>query len=63
MDKNIFNLNGKVALITGGAGLLAVEFAIVLSEYGAKVILADLDIDECIARLKVYIIKIYTLLN
>jgi len=47
MDKNIFDLNGKVALITGGAGLLAVEFAIVLSEYGAKVILADLDLDEC----------------
>ena len=52
MDKNIFNLNGKVALITGGAGLLAVEFAIVLSEYGAKVILADLDIDECNSKVK-----------
>ena len=47
MNKNIFNLDGKVALITGGAGLLAVEFAIALSDYGAKVILADLDKESC----------------
>ena len=52
MDKNIFNLDGKVALITGGAGLLANEFAIALSDHGAKVILADLDFDACESKVK-----------
>jgi NAD(P)-dependent dehydrogenase (short-subunit alcohol dehydrogenase family) len=38
-----FNLSGKVALITGGAGLLGVQHAHALAEIGAKVVLADVD--------------------
>lgn len=48
MESNLFNLSGKVALITGGAGLLATEHAIALSCYGAKIILADFNKEKCI---------------
>jgi len=44
--KNIFDLSGKVALITGGAGLLGIRFSEVLSSYGAKVVLTDSDFDR-----------------
>lgn len=37
-----FNLNGKTALITGGAGLLGMEHAEALLACGATVVLADL---------------------
>jgi len=36
-----FNLNGKTALITGGAGLLGIEHAFALLESGSKIILSD----------------------
>jgi len=39
--KNLFNLTGKVALITGGGGLLGPKHAEAIVEYGGKVILAD----------------------
>lgn len=45
--KNIFDISNKVALITGGAGLLGIQFAKVLAEYGATVILSDFSLDEC----------------
>jgi len=45
--KEIFNIDGKVAIITGGAGLLGERFAKVLADFGAYVFLADLDIDKC----------------
>ena len=47
MENPIFDLTNKVALITGGAGLLASEHAIALSQQGAKVILSDFNIELC----------------
>lgn len=44
---DIFDLTDKVAIVTGGAGLLAAEHAKALCLYGAKVILADLNEDKC----------------
>lgn len=48
MSKDIFDLTGKVALITGGAGLLGPQMASALVEKGAKVFLADLSEDKCL---------------
>tara|TARA_R110000796_G_scaffold123761_4_gene238196 strand:- start:15971 stop:16771 length:801 start_codon:yes stop_codon:yes gene_type:complete len=44
--KNLFDLTGKVALITGGGGLLGPKHAEAIIEYGGKVILADWHIDR-----------------
>ncbi len=44
---NLFDLTDRVAIVTGGAGLLASEHAIALNAYGAKVILADFNIEKC----------------
>jgi 2-deoxy-D-gluconate 3-dehydrogenase len=41
----LFNLHGKVALVTGGAGLLGAEFCHTLAEAGAAVVVADIDGD------------------
>ena len=41
MMKNLFDLTDKVALITGGGGLLGPKHAEAIIEYGGKVILAD----------------------
>ena len=45
MSDTLFNLDGKTALITGGAGLLAREHAIALASHGARVVLSDLSIE------------------
>jgi NAD(P)-dependent dehydrogenase (short-subunit alcohol dehydrogenase family) len=44
-DKRLkqFDLSGKAALVTGGAGLLGVEHGAALAECGAHVVLADID--------------------
>ena len=47
MGNNLFDLTDKIAIITGGAGLLASEHAIALAEQGAKVILADFNEEKC----------------
>ena len=48
MEKNnLFDLSGKVALISGGAGLLATEHALALLEFGATIILADINAGTC----------------
>ena len=39
--KNLFDLTGKTALITGGGGLLGPKHAEAIVEYGGNVILAD----------------------
>lgn len=47
MENKLFNLTNKVALVTGGAGLLASEHAIALASHGAKVYLADINLEKC----------------
>lgn len=42
-DSQIFDLSKKVILLTGSAGRLGTNFAEILSEYGASVILIDID--------------------
>lgn len=44
---NLFDLTGKIAIVTGGGGLLATEHAIALSAHGATVVLADFNINKC----------------
>jgi NAD(P)-dependent dehydrogenase (short-subunit alcohol dehydrogenase family) len=46
-ENNLFDLSGRVAIITGGGGLLATEHAIALNAYGAKIILADFNKENC----------------
>src|SRR5215831_17268915 len=43
----LFDLTGRVSIVTGGAGLLAKEHAAALSNYGATVILADINKKKC----------------
>ena len=45
--KKLFSLNGKNALIIGGAGLLGGEISYTLAELGANVIVASRGIDKC----------------
>jgi NAD(P)-dependent dehydrogenase (short-subunit alcohol dehydrogenase family) len=41
--KDLFDLKGRVAIITGGAGLLGTRHAAALAEYGAIPVLLDID--------------------
>jgi NAD(P)-dependent dehydrogenase (short-subunit alcohol dehydrogenase family) len=43
----LFDLTGRIAIVTGGAGLLAVEHATALSNQGATVIMTDVNKEKC----------------
>lgn len=42
---NKFSLDGRTALVTGGAGLLGKQFTRILGEAGANIVIADMDFD------------------
>ena len=44
--KDLFNLSGKTALVTGGAGLIGREIVKALHEFGATVYIADVQKDK-----------------
>lgn len=45
MIQDKFDLDGRVAVVTGGAGLLGTEFCRTLAEAGAAVVVADLNLE------------------
>ncbi len=48
--KSLFDLRGRVAIITGGAGLLGYQHGAILAEAGAQVVLLDLEATDPQAR-------------
>jgi len=48
----LFRMDGRVAIITGGAGYLGLAFGEALSELGARVVVVDRDFDACSERCK-----------
>jgi NAD(P)-dependent dehydrogenase (short-subunit alcohol dehydrogenase family) len=46
--KHLFDLSDRVAIVTGGAGLLGPEHAMALADYGAMVYLADINEQKCL---------------
>jgi NAD(P)-dependent dehydrogenase (short-subunit alcohol dehydrogenase family) len=48
--RDLFNLEGRVALVTGGAGYLGGEIADALAELGAHVAVASRDLEKCRAK-------------
>jgi NAD(P)-dependent dehydrogenase (short-subunit alcohol dehydrogenase family) len=47
--KNLFELEGKTAVVTGAVGILGERFCRGLAEFGAQVAVVDLDLDRCTA--------------
>ena len=45
--KNLFDLTGKTAIVTGAVGILGQGFCRGLAEFGARVVVVDLDQDRC----------------
>lgn len=45
--KNLFDLSGKTAIVTGAVGILGQRFCRGLAEFGAQVAVVDLDLDRC----------------
>ena len=50
--RGLFDLTGKVAVVTGGAGILGEHFCAGLVESGAKVAVVDLDEDKSVSLAK-----------
>ena len=48
MHKNKFDLTDRIAVVTGGAGLLGFEHASALIDAGSIVYLADINEKKCI---------------
>ncbi len=46
----LFRLDGCTAIITGGAGLLGEEHAIALADFGANIVLTDINLAVCQQR-------------
>ena len=45
--RGLFDLTGKVAVVTGGCGILGRHFCSALAAYGAHVVVTDLDLVAC----------------
>jgi len=45
--KNLFELSGKTAIVTGAVGILGQRFCRGLAEFGAQVVVVDLDMERC----------------
>ncbi|MDO9592501.1 MAG: SDR family NAD(P)-dependent oxidoreductase, partial [Erysipelotrichaceae bacterium] len=43
MEKNIFDLSGQIAVITGAGSGLGQSIAVGFSQYGANIVCADID--------------------
>ena len=50
--QELFDLKGRVAIVTGGVGQLGTQIAIALSEAGANVVIADLNLSDCQRKAK-----------
>ena len=48
----LFDMSGKIALVTGGAGLLGKKHAEAIIEQGGEVILADYDLEAAVSAAK-----------
>ena len=46
MTEDVFSVQGKIVIITGGLGQLGRQFSLALVERGAKVAIFDLNVDE-----------------
>ena len=44
---DLISLEGRVALVTGGAGFIGSEMARALAEVGASVVIIDIDLNRC----------------
>jgi len=48
--RDLFDLSGRVAVITGGAGLLGVQHAEAIAEAGGYLVLADIDEEKAVRK-------------